>query len=71
MGPVAVDEAEEGEAGGGQEAGHHHRRLALGEEGFEYVEREAEGLDGAGAGPHYHALDPQPDEGCQRAETRG
>ena len=38
-------------------------RIALGEERFEDVESEGEGLDCADAGPQDDALYPQPDEG--------
>ena len=41
---------------------------SLWEEWLEYVEGEGERLYGCRAGPHDHALDPQPDEGGEGTE---
>ena len=55
---VAVDEAEEAETGSGQDPDRVLRRVTLGEEGFEDVQREGETLDGADTWPEDDALDP-------------
>ena len=45
------------------------RRITLGEERFEDVESEGEGLDGSDAGSQDDALYPQPDKGEEGAEA--
>ena len=66
---VAVDEAEEADADRSQEPGGLAGRVALREERFEDVEREAEGLDGGSAGPDYDAFYPESHEGSQGTEA--
>ena len=66
---VAVDEAEEADADSREEPGGFTGRVTLGEERFEDVEREAEGLDGRRAGTDNDAFYPQSDEGSQRSEA--
>ena len=57
---AAVDRGQQADAGRRQQPHARGRGLALGEERLGGVQREGEGHDGLGAGPHDHALHPQP-----------
>ncbi len=65
---VAVDEAEEAEAGGGQQSGGPVRRVALREERLQDVQGEGQALDGRRAGTDDDALHPQADESQEGTE---
>ena len=60
---AAVDRGQQADAGRRQQPHARGGGLALGEEGLGGVQREGEGHDGLGAGPHDHALHPQPADG--------
>ena len=64
----AVDEAEKTETERCQDPDSLLRRVTLREEGFEDVESEGEGLDGANAWSQDDAFDPESDEGEEGAE---